>query len=169
MTPFDRALAKTLAYEGNVSDHAADRGGLTKWGVTQGAYDRWRVKTGQAPRPVTEMTEAEMRAVYLDDYWMPAGCDQLPDELAEAVFDMAVNSGATRAVRTLQRVLGVTVDGVPGPETFSAAHEAGPMVALHFLKARAALYRDIVRDDPSQVVFLAGWINRLLDQAWRRA
>lgn len=169
MTPFDRALAITLAHEGGVSNHAADRGGLTKWGVTQGAYDRWRARTGQAPRPVTEMTDAEMRAVYLDDYWMPARCDELPEELAAVVFDMAVNSGVDRAVRTLQRALGVPADGVVGPETLSAAHQAGPYVALTFLKHRAALYRDIVRDDPSQVVFLAGWINRLLEQAWRHA
>lgn len=167
MTPIDRALAITLAYEGGVSDHAADRGGLTKWGVTQAVYDRWRAKTGQPARPVTEMGEPEMRAIYLDDYWRPARCDELPEELALVVFDMAVNSGVDRAVRALQRVLRVTVDGVAGPETISAAHEAGPTVALAFLKARAALYRDIVRDDPSQVVFLAGWVNRLLDQAWR--
>lgn len=168
MTPFDKALAKVLAHEGGVSDHEADRGGLTKWGVTQATYETWRAKTGQPPRPVTEMSEAEMRAIYLDGYWFPAGCDELPEELAEVVFDMAVNSGVARAVRALQKTLKVTVDGIPGPETISAAHEAGPMVALAFLKTRAAFYRDIVRDDPSQVVFLAGWVNRLLDQAWRR-
>jgi lysozyme family protein len=169
MDPFDRALAMTLGFEGGVSDHAQDRGGLTKWGITQAAYETWRAKTGRAPRPVTAMTEAEMRAIYHDDYWLAAGCPDLPEELAEAVFDMAVNAGPARAVRTLQRVLGVTVDGLVGPETRSAAHEAGPLVALTFLKARAAHYRDIVRDDPSQVVFLAGWINRLLEQAWRHA
>ena len=169
MDAFDKALAKVLAHEGGISDHPADRGGLTKWGVTQATYETWRAMTGQPPRPVPEMTEAEMRAIYLDGYWFPAGCDQLPEELAEVVFDMAVNSGPGRAVRTLQRVLRVTVDGVPGSETISAAHEAGPALPLHFLKARAAVYRDIVRDDPTQIVFLAGWINRLLDQAWRRA
>jgi lysozyme family protein len=169
MTPFDKALAVTLAHEGGVSDHAADRGGLTKWGVTQATYETWRASTGQAPRPVVEMTEAEMRAIYLDLYWMPARCDELPDELAGVVFDMAVNSGVRRAVITLQRVLGVTQDGIPGPETISAAHEAGPMVALTFLKARAALYRDIVRNDPTQIAFLAGWVARLLDLAWRRS
>ena len=31
MNAFDRALAITLAHEGGVSNHAADRGGLTKW------------------------------------------------------------------------------------------------------------------------------------------
>lgn len=164
---FDTALAKTLAFEGGVSDHALDRGGLTNQGVTQAAYETWRAKTGQAPRPVTEMTPAEMRAIYLDGYWFPAGCDALPDDLAEVVFDMAVNSGPVAAIRALQRSLGVTVDGVMGPLTVSAAHAAGPYAALHFLKARAALYRDIVQRDHSQVAFLAGWINRLIDQAWR--
>lgn len=169
MTAFDNALEKTLGFEGGISDHPDDRGGLTKWGITQSAYETWRAKTGQAPRQVTDMTRDEMRAIYLDGYWLPAACDQLPEELGAVVFDMAVNSGPKRAVKALQRVLRVTEDGIPGPETISAAHEAGPMVALHFLKSRAAFYRDIVRANPSQIVFLAGWINRLLDQAWRHS
>lgn len=166
---FESALAKTLGFEGGVSDHADDRGGLTKWGVTQGAYDAWRTTTGQEKRLVTEMTEAEMRAIYLDDYWFPAGCDKLPDDLADAVFDMAVNSHPRAAIKALQRTVGVADDGVIGPVTIAAANEAGPYVALKFLKQRAALYRDILKRDPSQVVFLAGWVNRLLDQAWRHA
>jgi lysozyme family protein len=166
---FETALAKTLGFEGGVSDHAADRGGLTKAGVTQATYETWRAKTGQVPRPVLEMTDAELRAIYLDGYWFPAGCDKLPDHLAEVVFDMAVNSGPKRAVKTLQRSLGVEGDGVIGAITLAAARATGPDAVLAFLKARAALYRDIVKADPSQVAFLAGWISRLLDQAWRRA
>ena len=166
---FDTALAKTLGFEGGVSEHPLDGGGLTKWGVTQQVYADWRRKQGLPERLVSEMTEPEMRAIYRDEYWKPAGCEHYPDEVAEAVFDMAVNSGATAAVRTLQRVLGITPDGVVGPMTIGGSHEGGPYVALKFLKARAGLYRDIVQRDPSQVVFLHGWINRLIDQAWRHA
>lgn len=164
---FETALAKTLGFEGGTSDHALDRGGLTKWGVTQVAYSGWRQRQNLPSRAVTEMTEPEMRALYREDYWLPAGCDKLPDELGEVVFDMAVNSGPKAAIRALQRALRILDDGIMGPATISAAHEAGPYVALHFLKERAALYRDIVKRDPGQVAFLSGWINRLLDQAWR--
>ncbi|MBK8916349.1 MAG: hypothetical protein IPM64_17430 [Phycisphaerales bacterium] len=163
---FESALAKTLGFEGGVSDHASDRGGLTKWGVTQKTYDVWRITTGQPVRPVTDLDQAEMRAIYLDLYWFPAACDQLPEALGEVVFDMAVNSGPRAAVKALQRALDVPADGLPGPQTIAAACAAGPAIALSFLKQRGALYRDIVRADPSQVAFLAGWINRLLDQAW---
>ena len=31
---FERALAELLGLEGGYSDHAADRGGRTNWGVT---------------------------------------------------------------------------------------------------------------------------------------
>lgn len=164
---FDTALARTLGFEGGVSDHAADRGGLTNHGITQAAYDAWREHGGQPKRPVTEASDAEVRTIYRDDYWLAAKCDQLPDALAEVVFDMAVNSGPRAAVKALQRTVGVPDDGICGPLTISAAHSAGPYAALSFLKQRAALYRDIVKRDSSQIVFLAGWINRLLDQAWR--
>lgn len=164
---FDAALEKTLGFEGGVSNHAADRGGLTNRGITQAAYDAWRAAHGQQPRPVVEATDAEVRTIYRDDYWLAAKCDQLPDALAEVVFDMAVNSGPRAAVKALQRSLDVPDDGICGPLTISAAHAAGPYAALAFLKQRAALYRDIVKKDNTQIVFLAGWINRLLDQAWR--
>lgn len=164
---FDTALAQTLGFEGGISDHAADKGGLTKWGVTQRAYDAWRTTTGQPPQAVTNMSVAEMRAIYIDAYWMPTRCDELPEALADCVFDMAVNSGPRAAIKALQRALKVSDDGVIGPQTVAAAQAAGATAALSFLKQRAALYRDIVKNDASQIVFLAGWINRLLDQAWR--
>lgn len=169
MDAFEGALALTLGFEGGVANLAGDRGGLTKWGVTQATYSSWRERQGLPGRPVTEMTEPEMRALYREEFWHVAGCDRLPVELAGIVFDMAVNSDPRDAVRTLQRALGLEADGIPGPLTVSAAHEAGPYVGLAFLKKRAAHYRDVVKRDPSQVQFLAGWINRLLDQAWRRA
>lgn len=161
---FENALAKTLGFEGGVSDHPLDRGGLTKWGVTQRAYDLYRNRHSQRVRPVTEMDDAEMRELYREDYWQPIQGDALPERLAEMVFDMAVNSGVSAAKRTLQRAVGAHVDGVIGPQTIAAAQLCSPIV---FLKARAAHFRDVVRNDPGQVEFLHGWINRLLDQAWR--
>lgn len=161
---FENALAKTLGFEGGVSDHPLDRGGLTKWGVTQRAYDLYRNRHGKPVRPVTDMDDGEMRELYREDYWAPISGDELPDRLAEAVFDMAVNSGVPNAKRTLQRALGVQADGVIGPKTIAAAQTVSPLVFLH---RRAGFIQDVIRNNPTQVEFLEGWVNRLLDQAWR--
>ena len=163
---FDSALTKTLGHEGGISNNPLDTGGLTNRGVTQYAYDRWREKKGRPKTSVVNLTYDEAREFYLSEYWLASGCDKLPEPISDAVFDMAVNSGVSRAVRTLQKVLFVEVDGVVGPATIKAA-EASPGAFIDYLKARASFYRDIIKNDPSQIEFMAGWVSRLLDQAWK--
>jgi lysozyme family protein len=50
-----------------------------------------------------------------------------------AVFDYAVNSGPNRAIKALQAVIGVAVDGIVGPITLAAAGRARPRVVINAL------------------------------------
>jgi hypothetical protein len=76
--------------------------------------------------------------------------------------DGAFNRGHTGGARILQRALGVTDDGVVGPQTRAAmaAAEADPMGLLSSLRAAREQYeRDVVgRDETSR--FWAGLVNR---------
>lgn len=166
MSAFDSALERTLAYEGGYVNHPLDRGGPTYRGITQRTYDVFRKTTGQPGRSVELASDDEIRAIYLADYWMPCNCDSLPDHLAAAVFDMAVNSGVWNAKITLQNALRVRPDGVIGENTIRAANEM-PTALLAFMKGRAGHYCEIVQERPSQTAFLHGWINRLLDLTYR--
>lgn len=167
MSPaFLKALELTLGFEGGYVNHPLDRGGATHYGVTQKTYDTWRRTTGKGLQDVALISELEVRAIYWSDYWVPCNCDELPADLACAVFDMAVNSGPWNAKLTLQRALMVRADGVIGPNTIRAA-KAMPDAVLRFLKRRGAFIQELIYTRPTQVVFLEGWINRLLDQAWR--
>lgn len=163
---FDKALAFTLGIEGGESDDPVDHGGLTNHGVTQAEYDRWRDRHQLARQSVDDITTDELRALYFEDYWTPCRCEELPPGLGAAVFDMAVNSGTWNATLTLQEALRVRSDGVIGEVTLLAAHNAVDPV-LDFLKARARFFRDDVARDPTQLKFLHGWFDRLLDQAWK--
>lgn len=163
---FEEALAFVLSAEGGLANVAGDRGGLTNRGITQHTYDAWRTTTGQAPRSVDAITDEEIQAIYLEDYWHPCNCDSLPPMLAIAVFDMAVNSGPWNAKLTLQRSVRVQQDGVIGPATIAAA-ERTPDVVLEFLKARAGFYADEVAARPAEVKFLHGWTSRLLELCWQ--
>lgn len=167
MSPFARALAATLDYEGGYVHHPLDRGGATHYGITQRTYDNWRLTTGRPKRSVELIDMSEIEGIYHDYYWEPCGCSQLPERLAVAVFDMAVHSGPWNAKLTLQRALRVKADGVIGPKTIEAANAAPPEAVLAFLKRRGAFLQELINTRPSQVIFLEGWINRLLEQAWR--
>lgn len=167
MSAFDRALKQTLGFEGAWSNTPGDRGGETHYGITQRAYDNWRVTTGQGKRSVALIEDEEVRAVYLADYWLPCRCDDLPELLALAVFDMAVHSGVWNAKISLQRALGVKPDGVIGPITLRTAAESQPRaMVMRFLRQRSAFIQECIYAHPSDVQFLEGWINRLVQQAF---
>lgn len=165
MTPFDLALAQLYAFEGGFANNPLDRGGRTYRGITQSAYDNFRRRKQRTAQPVENASTAECDEFYREEYWDTAGCDQLPVQIAIAVFDMAVNSSPSAAKKTLQRALHVKDDGVIGPATIAAARST-PEVLLLFLEARGKFIAEILRARPSQVEFLGGWISRLLRQAW---
>lgn len=161
---YQDCLEHLLKLEGGYVDHVSDRGGATNMGVTQRVYDQWRVKRGLLTRPVIEMTRAEAELIYWEDYWVPARCEEIPAEVRAIHFDLAVNSGVARAIKTLQACLGVKADGVIGPKTLEALlASSGPLLKAVYVGQRLKWYASIVNRDRSQNVFLRGWVNRLVE------
>jgi lysozyme family protein len=77
-----------------------------------------------------------------------------------AVFDMAVNSGPSRAARTLQAALGVQVDGKIGPQTIQAAKVVHPSGLISdYCDSRLAFLRSIAGWE----TFGKGWKKRVED------
>ena len=159
---FDTALQFVLRWEGGFVDHPNDRGGGTNKGVTQRVYDSWRHRQNSPVQDVKLITDGEVYAIYLCDYWLPARCDRLTTALSTVQFDTAVNMGAERAVRFLQAAAGCHVDGDFGPVTERAIVGCDPytMIAA-YCHRREAFYIGLARDSPKLAVFLKGWLNRL--------
>ena len=161
MDRFEYCLGVALGFEGGVADNKADRGGLTNCGVTQRAYDSFRAGKSLQKRPVTLITDAEIKTLYVEGYWLPAKCNALPPPVDLALFDVAVNSGPKRAIKMLQKALALPDDGVFGPATAKALSSAAPVqTAMCLLDAREDFYHAIVAADAGQLVFLKGWLNR---------
>ena len=118
---FDSAFEKVLQVEGGFSDHAADPGGKTRYGITEAVARRVGYRGDMRELPLDLA-----KRIYREDYWNAVRAEQLPPAVRYAVFDAAVNSGPAQSVRWLQRALGVTDDGVIGPQTLSAANQANP-------------------------------------------
>jgi lysozyme family protein len=155
---FERALAAVLKHEGGYSNHPKDPGGATNFGVTQRVYDAWRKNNGKEPRSVREIEKAEVDAVYWGQYWIMVRGDQLPDGLDYATFDFAVNSGPSKAIKELQAVLGVKVDGIPGNVTIAAAQAADPVKTTDALCDRRMAF---LRGLSTYSTFGRGWSTRV--------
>ena len=163
-TAFDAAMDFTLPAEGRFVDDPDDAGGPTMEGITQAVYDRYRLSIGEINQSVELMTDSERDAIYSQQYWIPAHCNEMPVQLAVCHFDWAVNHGVTGAIETLQKILQVTADGNFGPKTRSAMLSADvDTIVSNYLDARRAWYKQRVIDVPSQQKFLNGWLKRVDD------
>jgi lysozyme family protein len=159
----DIALPLTLVFEGskftNLSD---DKGGPTKYGVTQKAYDAYLQSKSLASISVANIIMEQVQDIYFSNYWTPAKCAQMTQNLAVVVFDTTVNSGQGRAIKTIQQIIGAKVDGIIGQETIQKlANFDQNKLANDFLSSRQAFYKAIVEKDASQNMFLDGWLRRV--------
>ena len=155
----------TLPWEGGYVNHPSDPGGATNRGVTWRVYNAYRRAKGLAIRSVAKITNKEVHAIYHQRYWIKAHCNELPDDIAIAVFDYAVNSGVRRAIRELQRVVGTTADGWWGPKTEAAVKtflllRGERRLTTAYLYRRERFFRYLARKRRFKV-FLKGWLNRL--------
>lgn len=172
-TTFEPSLDLTLAHEGGFVNHPKDPGGATNKGVTQAVYDGYRRLQGQAPRSVRFIEESELREIYRKNYWNAAGCNSLPAGVDYAVFDYAVNSGPTRAVKDLQRTINdrgnsfglvksLNVDGDIGPATIDAVCLAANMDEVAFIEAYCNRRMSFLKSLKTFGTFGKGWTRRVL-------
>lgn len=115
------ALKLMFGHEGGYVNVASDRGGPTKYGITHRTLAAHRGKASVTVDQVRAMSIEEATDIYRRSYWGQSGGDVLPPGIDYAAFDFGVNSGPARAVKVLQEILGVRVDGHLGEETLKAA------------------------------------------------
>lgn len=162
---FPKAVAVVLGHEGGFVDNPVDNGGPTNKGLT--LHDLKLAGLVDNVETLKALTDEQACQVYKSVFWDPEHYGELSSgALAVALFDQGVLEGTPRVVKALQSLLGVPEDGILGPMTLAAVNaENGLKLAFRFLNSRAAYYTHIVRGDPSQVVFLDGWIDRILSLA----
>ena len=137
---FDRAVTFIFDVEGGQSDHPDDFGGRTNMGITEGLA----AKYGLTP---DEITKEKATEIYYQSYWLAAGCNELDWPISLACLNTSVHSGVGKA-KEFNQMIG---DGSPSAE------------ARAYAQRQEDEYRAIAADDPSQLVFLQGWLNRSSD------
>jgi lysozyme family protein len=164
-----RMIDDVIAREGGYVNHAADRGGATKFGITHATLSAWRGEACDAA-DIRNLSRAEAGDIYRTLYFERPRIILLPEPLQPFVFDCAVHHGPRAAALLLQRVLnergfGCAIDGAIGVETgraCAAAHAAlGAALLEALINARLKTLQRIAASDPAQRVFLRGWTRRV--------
>lgn len=171
-------IEATIGKEGGFVDHPADRGGATRWGITE-RVARANGYTG----PMRELPREKAVAIYRQEYAIKPGfaaVGEVYPRLGEELFDTGVNMGPARPSLWLQEWLNalnqggkiypdIREDGQIGAGTIAAlkafrAHRGaeGEARLLAAMNAdQGVRYKQIARANPSQEAFVYGWLGRL--------
>ena len=153
---FNKCLEMVLVHEGGYVNNKNDRGGMTNLGVTRRVYEDW------VDRPVSEqemrdLTPEDVAPIYRKNYADRIHFDSLPSGLDWACLDWAINSGASRPSKAIQRAVGATADGVIGPKTLQLVAEKDPEFIIDYVyTVRQSFYESL--DDYKH--FGRGWSRR---------
>jgi len=132
-------------------------------GINSGAWPSQFASIAALPQAARAGAVA---AFYQAEFWNAWYAQLISEEVAKRVFDFSVNAGSGTSVKTLQKavnVLGgsVSVDGGWGPMTLAAANSTNPPALVQaFIAARVAHYQAIVAANPSDAIYLKGWLAR---------
>ncbi len=103
---FMKCHAVTSKWEGGWSNHSADPGGKTMYGVTEAVYHEWLGAQGKKRKSVRYISRNEALKIYYEKYWIKCGAPKLAPGVDLAVYDASVNSGVSRGRRWLKKSIG---------------------------------------------------------------
>lgn len=127
MIDFDTAFERLLGHEGKYVNDPEDPGGETNWGISKRSYPYVDIKN---------LTHEGAKEIYRRDFWTVLG-EEVHPALKFQVFDFAVNSGISTALRKLQLAVRVADDGHWGPRSRAAL----AAMELNDVLMRFAAYR----------------------------
>lgn len=158
---FESAFSKVLLAEGFYVDHPQDRGGPTNMGITISTLSDY-IGHEATVEEVKNLDVDTARKIYKTNYWDRLKLSHIIDsKFADIIFDQAVNRGTRRVAEQIQKLVGVRQDGLIGPVTLKAINNMdSKKLLIEFLKSTQDAYVSIVTNNPSQLVFLSGWIKR---------
>jgi lysozyme family protein len=158
---FEAAAQYTLEEEGVFSDDPDDKGGKTKFGISQRSFP---------DVDIDNLTREGAKGIYNEKFWVAPGFNLIPsDVLAVKTFDTGVNMGPRAAGKLLQRALNdvspaeepLVTDGQIGAKSLARMTRVPEDELLSaYVKRLKKRYGDIVENDPSQAKFLRGWTKR---------
>ena len=175
MADFNIAYNLTMQAEGGYSNNPADTGGETFKGVSRNNNPNWSgwaiidaIKATNPPNLNMALNQdsdllQKIMDFYQVNYWDVNRTGEINNQqIANQVFDTAVNCGTGTAAKFLQEAAGVTADRLIGSITLTTVNAADPQALYNqFIGYRKQYYLDIIIRSPSQAQFEHSWFSRL--------
>ena len=174
---FSRYLKILLKKEGGYVDDPDDRGGETNYGITKEVARQNGYGGDMKSIPMEVVKE-----IYFECYFVPSFSEyfgRFDDYIGFAVFDMAVNSGVGRALKTMQKALNracrnskselggdvtpLKEDGMFGENSFEFFHLVpikSEVLYDAYIKERAD-FLVAISVKRNNKKFLRGWLKRI--------
>lgn len=183
MAELSIAESKTLKWEGGYCNVAGDRGGETIFGIARNMHPKlslWGIMDTHK-RNYESFRKAhykeleklclgnaefkkEMHNFYRKEFWDKIKGDLIESqEVANALYDFAVNSGVSKAVKSIQEILGIAVDGNLGAKTIAAINSKDGKELCNKLCDKRAAFFEAIAKKGENAKFLKGWLNRVKD------
>lgn len=168
MADFKKYWPTLVKWEGaEYEDVDGDSGGPTKFGVI---LSEW-IKEGYDKDGDNDIDKFDLMKINADDaikiakthYWDQFKADNINSQsVAEIVVDGGYNQGLGYTEPMLQKLVGVTPDGIIGKGTLAAINSKNPKQLFDQIKQeRINRYNLIVQKYPKNKKFLNGWMNRI--------
>lgn len=148
-------------WEGGYSDNPNDRGGATNSGVTLAVYQSVYGKN-KTKNDLKRMTNEQWNYIFTKLYWNKWKADDIKNQsIANILVDWVWMSGYG-TIKKIQSLFGLTADGIVGNKTISYINSHDQEEVFNKIwNRRKQFYESLVKNNPSQKVFLKGWMNRL--------
>lgn len=160
---FDKFMDYITSVEGGYSNHASDKGSATKYGIIEKV-----ARANGYNGDMKELPIAVAKSIYKKDYYERYNLDKIKNnKIALSIFDWVVNSGTwgiKKAQQAINNILGtnLVIDGILGQKSIKAINEVESSEFLtEYHDIQRQFYKAIVKNNPSQSVFLKGWFNRV--------
>lgn len=159
MTP-QQAIERVIALEGGYTLHQNQgESTVTYAGIYRKAHPNWQgweyIDRQQTP------PEEMVRDFYLSRFYQPLQAITDPQK-RYVIFEYAVSTGLSDAIKTAQSVVKVSADGVLGKISTAAINNMDSKLFFYaYTLARTQEYLRLANNNPSKYsVFLRGWLNR---------
>lgn len=167
MASVDGLLPHLLKWEGGYVCDPDDLGGATNMGVTMNTYIAYCRRKGYPVPTVTRLknlSKKQWTDILRTMYWERFGADGISSQsVANICVDWLWLSGSV-AIKRVQEIVGVKVDGIVGVKTLAAINSRSPLSLFGAIKqARKEHIDEICEARPKNEKFRRGWLNRLND------
>lgn len=175
MADFNKSFSHVMKWEGGYVNDPDDIGGETYKGISRKYWPEWSgwsvvdmMKNERGfPQSLDDNNELQdlIKEFYQVNFWNRIrGNEIINQDIAEDIFDFAVNAGVKTSSKLAQLASGSNPDGIIGKKSIDALNSCNEeLFVSKFALNKIAKYVAICNKRKSSRKFFFGWVRRVME------